>query len=70
MFYSFQSDQNKIGGVSLIRHIFVTQPIFSYDPTLNRYNFETEARSPKPIVFSESWVRKDSGGAAPEKFSC
>ena len=35
---------------------------------LSRYNFETEARPPKPTMFSESWVRKDSMGTGPEKF--
>ena len=40
-----------------------------YDLTLNRNNFETEARSPKQILFSQSWARKDSVGTSPEKFS-
>ena len=32
----------------------VTRPISSYDFTFSRYNFETEARSPKLTIFSES----------------
>ena len=39
------------------------------DLTLSHYNFKTEARSPKPTVFSESWVHNDSVGTSPEKFS-
>ena len=56
----FPSDRTKIGGVSLILTPLIfrlTQPIFSNDLTLSRYNFETEARSPKPTIFSESCVR-------------
>ena len=63
MFYSFQNNLTKIGRVTLICNtswFFVTRPIFSYDLTLSRYKFKTEARSPKPTIFSESWVRKDS----------
>ena len=44
---------------------FVTRPIFGLCPTLSRYNFETEARSLKPTIFSESWVC--SVGLAPKK---
>ena len=38
----------------------------AYDLTLSRYNFETEAWSPKTNTFSESWVRKDSVYTSPE----
>ena len=66
----FPSDRTKIGGVSLILDtswFFVTRPIFSYDLTLSRYNFETEARSPKPTIFSESWVCTNSVSTGPRK---
>ena len=67
----FPSDRTKIGGVTSFLDtswFFVTQPIFSYDLNLSRYNLETEARSPKLIIFFEFWVRKDSVGTSPEKF--
>ena len=34
------------------------------------YNLEMEARSSKPTLFCESWVRKCSVGTSPNKFSC
>ena len=71
MFYSFPSNQTKIGREPLIgdtSRFFVTQPMFSYDLTLSRYNFPTEAGSAKPIIFSESWVRKVSLSTGPEIF--
>ena len=71
MFYSFQSDQTKISGVSLIciaSDFLKHNQFLAYDLTLSRYNLETEARSPKPTTFSESWVREDSVGTGPEKF--
>ena len=73
MFYLFQSDRSKICGVTLICNtswFFATRPIFSYDLTLSGNNFETEARLPKRIIFSESWVGKKSVGRSPEKIFC
>ena len=66
------ADRTKIGGVSLISDtswFFITRLIFSYDLTLSPYNFETEAWSPKPIIFSKSWVRKHSVATVPERCS-
>ena len=68
----FPSDRTKNGGVTSFLDtswFFVTQPFFSYDYTLSRFNFKTEARSPKLIIFSEFWVRKDSVGTGPENIS-
>ena len=72
MLYSLQSDRTKIGGVSLIHNTsyFLYYDWFlASDLTLSHYDFETEARSPKPKTFSESWVFKDSVGTSPDKFS-
>ena len=33
------------------------------------HNFKREARSTKPTIFSESWVRKNSVSTGPQKFS-
>ena len=68
----FQTSRTKIDAVSLIRHtswFFVTQPVFSYDLTSSRYNFETKVWSPKPTIFSESWVHTESVVTGPKKLS-
>ena len=53
----FQAARTKNKKVSIFWHLwfFITLPIFFL--SLSRYNFKTEAWSPKPIIFSESWVR-------------
>ena len=48
---------------------FVTRPIFSYDLTSSRYNFETKVWSLKPTIFSESWVHTVSVVTGPKKLS-
>ena len=50
-------------------YFLLHDPFWAYSLTLSGYNFEKEGQSPKPNKFSESWVRKDSVGTCPEKFS-
>ena len=63
-FVSKRSDKkkNNSGNFSWRPWFFVILPFFC------SYYFETEARSTKPTIFSESWVLQDSLGGSPEKF--
>ena len=57
-------------GVTLIRYtsyFSYHNRFLAYDPSLSRYNFKTEAQSPKPTIFLESWVRNDSRVTGLEK---
>ena len=74
MFYSFQSNGTKNKKVlvfSYSSYFFVTTgPIFY--PMTSLWAAITSKRRlghPKPIIFSESWVLKDSVGTGPEKCS-
>ena len=72
MFYLFQSDWTKIGGVSLIcdpAYFCAHDPFWAYLLTLSYYNLETEAWVPQPYIYSEFWARNNSVGTSQTKNS-